>query len=80
MLKKAVKLKLGKFSKQDIVDLCPEISLSSVEGVLRKLVEQGELKREGKGRSIKYINILKHCFNSGFNFLTFHYFLVKMAL
>lgn len=58
-VKKAVKLKLGKFSKQDIVDLCPGISLSSVEGALRKLVEHGELKREGKGRSIKYINILK---------------------
>lgn len=58
-VKKAVKLKLGKFSKQDIVDLCPGISLSSVEGALRKLVEQGELKREGNGRSIKYINISK---------------------
>lgn len=58
-VKKAVKLKLGKFSKQDIVDLCPEISLSSVEGALRNLVEQGKLKREGNGRSIKYINISK---------------------
>ncbi len=56
---KAVKLKLGRFSKQDIVDLCPGISLSSIEGALRKLVAQGELKREGKGRSIKYINTSK---------------------
>lgn len=58
-VKKAVNLKLGRFSKQDIVDLCPGISLSSIEGALRKLVKQGELKREGKGRSIKYINISK---------------------
>ena len=61
-VKKAVKLKLGRFSKQDIVYLCPGISLSSIEGALRKLVKQGELKREGKGRSIKYINISKTMF------------------
>lgn len=58
-VKKAVKLKLGRFSKQDIVDLCPGISLSSIEGTLRKLVAQGELKKEGKGRSIKYISTAK---------------------
>ncbi len=58
-VKKAVNLKIGKFSKQDIVDLCPGISLSSIEGALRKLVAQCELKREGKGRSIKYISTAK---------------------
>ncbi len=58
-VKKAVKPKLGRFSKQEIVDICPGISLSSIEGALRKLVHQGELKREGKGRSIKYINLSK---------------------
>ena len=46
----AVQRKIGKFTKQDIRDLCPYLSLSSVEGVLRKLIANGELKREGKGK------------------------------
>ena len=39
--------KIGCFTKQDIRELCPALSLSSIEGALRKLVESGELKREG---------------------------------
>ena len=46
--------KIGKFNKQDIRELCPSLSISSVEGALRKLVESGELKREGKGKSTFY--------------------------
>lgn len=46
--------KVGRFSKQDILELCPSLSLSSVEGALRKLVESGELIREGNGRNIRY--------------------------
>lgn len=46
--------KIGKFNKQDIRELCPSLSISSVEGALRKLVESGELKREGNGKSTCY--------------------------
>jgi len=46
--------KIGKFNKQDIRELCPSLSISSVEGALRKLVESGELKREGNGKSTFY--------------------------
>ena len=46
--------KIGKFNKQDIRELCPSLSISSVEGALRKLVESGELKREGIGKSTFY--------------------------
>lgn len=46
--------KIGRFTKQDIRELCPSLSLSSVEGSLRKLVEEGELKREGKGKGTFY--------------------------
>ena len=46
--------KVGRFSKQDILELCPSLSLSSVEGALRKLVESGELIREGNGKNIRY--------------------------
>lgn len=46
--------KIGKFNKQDIRELCPSLSISSVEGALRKLVESGELKREGNGKNTFY--------------------------
>lgn len=50
----ASRQKIGSFTKQDIRELCPSLSLSSVEGALRKLVEYGDLRREGKGKNIHY--------------------------
>jgi Fic family protein len=50
----ATQNKIGRFSKQDIRELCPSLSVSSVEGALRKLVASGELKREGSGKSTRY--------------------------
>ncbi len=58
-VKKAVEYKLGRFTKQDIRELCTSISLSSIEGALRKLVENKEIKREGVGKSISYYRIDK---------------------
>ncbi len=55
VVRKATLQKLGRFTKQDIRELCPSLSLSSIEGSLRKLIDEGELKREGVGRSTKYI-------------------------
>ena len=57
MVRKASMQKLGRFSKQDIRELCPSLSVSSVEGALRKLVEEGYLVREGTGRSTRYIHL-----------------------
>jgi Fic family protein len=53
----ATKNKIGRFTKQDIRELCPSLSLSSIEGSLRKLVENGELKREGAGKSTVYLRL-----------------------
>lgn len=50
----ATQTKIGRFTKQDIRELCPSLSISSIEGSLRKLVESGELKREGTGKSTYY--------------------------
>ena len=49
--------KIGRFTKQDIRELCPSLSLSSIEGALRKLVLSGELKREGKGKNTYYYRL-----------------------
>lgn len=57
MVRKASLQKLGRFSKQDIRELCPALSVSSIEGALRKLVAEGYLKREGNGRSTRYIHL-----------------------
>ena len=46
--------KIGRFTKQDIRELCPSLSFSSIEGALRKLVASGELKRIGTGKNTGY--------------------------
>ncbi|MCQ2550461.1 MAG: Fic family protein, partial [Lachnospiraceae bacterium] len=37
--------------------LCPALSVSSIEGSLRKLVAEGELRREGTGKSTFYVRL-----------------------
>lgn len=54
IVRSATMNKIGRFTKQDIRELCPSLSISSIEGALRKLTASGELKREGTGRSTKY--------------------------
>lgn len=57
IVRKATMYKIGRFTKQDIHELCPSLSISSVEVSLRKLVEAGELKREGNGKGTCYYRI-----------------------
>ena len=57
MVRIASQNKIGRFTKQDIRELCPSLSVSSIESALRKLVAFGELKREGAGKSTCYIHL-----------------------
>lgn len=57
IVRKATRNKIGKFTKQDIRELCPSLSVSSIEGSLRKLVKEGELKREGSGKGTYYVRL-----------------------
>ena len=57
MVRIASQNKIGRFTKQDIRELCPSLSVSSIESALRKLVASGELKREGTGKSTCYIHL-----------------------
>lgn len=57
LVRKAILQKLGRFTKQDIIELCPALSVSSIEGSLKKLMDEGEIKREGVGRATKYIRL-----------------------
>ncbi len=55
IVRKAALNKIGKFTKQDIRELCPSLSVSSIEGALRKLVKGGELERKGSGKGTYYV-------------------------
>lgn len=57
IVRKATRNKIGKFTKQDIRELCPSLSVSSIEGSLRKLVKEGDLKREGSGKGTYYVRL-----------------------
>lgn len=57
IVRRASMNKIGRFNKQDIREQCPSLSISSIEGALRKLIELGELKREGSGKSICYYRL-----------------------
>lgn len=56
-VRRATLNKIGRFTKQDIRELCPSLSISSIEGSLRKLVASGELRREGSGKNTCYFRI-----------------------
>lgn len=56
-VRRASMQKVGRFTKRDLRELCPSLSVSSVEGALRKLVAAGELKREGTGKNICYYRL-----------------------
>ena len=49
--------KIGRFTKQDIREQCPSLSISSVESALRNMVASGELKREGTGKNTCYFRL-----------------------
>lgn len=57
MVRMATQNKIGRFTKQDIRELCPSLSVSSIEGALRKMVASGKIRREGKGKNTHYYRI-----------------------
>ncbi len=57
MVRRATMNKIGRFTKQDIRELCPSLSISSIEGALRKMVASEELKREGNGKNTCYFRL-----------------------
>lgn len=53
-VRKAINNKLGKFTKQDILELCPSLASSTVEASLNKLVLNNEIIKKGAGKSTVY--------------------------
>lgn len=56
-VRRAVESKIGKFTKREIVELCSNISASTVERNLRAMVARGELVKQGAGKNTYYIRM-----------------------
>lgn len=57
MVRQASMYKLGRFNKQDIRELCPTLSNSSIEKAFRDLISLGEIKKEGNGKGTCYYRL-----------------------
>ena len=57
MVRQASMYKIGRFNKQDIRELCPTLSNSSIEKAFRDLISLGEIRKEGKGKSTYYYRL-----------------------
>ena len=55
MVEKACVTRIGKFTKNDIMEECPSIGKASVENALKTLCEQGKLERIGNGKATAYV-------------------------
>lgn len=57
MVRQASIYKIGRFNKQDIRELCPTLSNSSIEKAFRDLIALGEIQKEGKGKGTCYFRL-----------------------
>ncbi len=48
---------LGKFTKAELLEKCPSIAKSTLEATLKKLVEDGYIKRTDVGKSTFIIKL-----------------------
>ena len=46
---------LGPIKKSDIVRECPDISVTTIERVLKKLLDDGKIEKISGGRSTAYV-------------------------
>ncbi len=51
---KAIGNIIGKFTKYQLVELCPNLSVKSIESALKKLTSSSQIEKHGSGRSTFY--------------------------
>ena len=51
----AIKKKLGKVAKSDVAELCPNLSISTIEKVIAKMVKEERLEKMGSGKTTYYV-------------------------
>lgn len=54
IVRKAAYNKIGKMTKNDLLELCPSLAKSSVEAAIKQLVDAEELVKHGTGRTTFY--------------------------
>lgn len=57
IVKKAIDSRIGKFTKKEIVMICPSISEKSVESSMKKLLDEGFIEKHGTGRNTFYSKV-----------------------
>jgi hypothetical protein len=55
IVRSAIRQKIGKFKKADVLELCPSLSATSVERSLKALCHSGEISKHGNGKSTYYL-------------------------
>ena len=53
-VRRAAESRIGRFTKREIMELCPTLSKASVESAIKQLVDAGQLVKQGSGRSTFY--------------------------
>ena len=56
-VRNAIKEKIGKFTKSEIMELVPTIGKASVENSLKELVKEGVIERHGNGKTTFYTRV-----------------------
>lgn len=54
IVRAAVDSKIGKFTKREITEICPSISVKTVESTIKKLCDENYIERHGTGRNTFY--------------------------
>ena len=54
MVKKAISNLIGKFTKTQIAELCPSLSVKSIESSLKKLADENVVEKHGSGKNTFY--------------------------
>ena len=54
IVKKAIAKTIGKFNKAKLVELCPSLSVKSIESVLKTLTDNNLIEKHGTGKSTFY--------------------------
>lgn len=55
MVKKAISSFVGKFTKTQVAELCPSLSVKSVENSLKKLADENFIEKQGSGKNTFYV-------------------------
>ena len=55
IVEKAIRNIIGKFNKTKLVELCPTLSVKSIESALKKLTDGNLIEKHGSGKSTFYI-------------------------